>query len=47
MTTEARLPDGRRVATDRDESDMCDRLTPGCCVNHDDDDADHESCETW
>lgn len=36
-------PDFVRVATDRAEDEPCQRLTPGCCVDHRGD----ERCETW
>lgn len=36
-------PLGSLVATDRDESESCQRSTPGCCVDH----VADEPCETW
>lgn len=39
-----RTPAPRIVAEDRDESDACQRSTPGCCIDHS---ADAGSCETW
>ena len=46
------------VATDRDESDECQKGTPGCCVDHSQQVAvdpstgerfswTYDSCETW
>lgn len=39
------LPDGRLVATWRDEHDPCERGTVGCCVQHEP--AEDGGCETW
>jgi hypothetical protein len=42
---------GRIVATDRDESESCERLTPGCSIDHTAESYDGRlvdgSCETW
>lgn len=35
---------GRVIAVDRDETEPCEALTPGCCINHMLDDGD---CEVW
>jgi hypothetical protein len=40
-----RLPDGRPVAWEREETDPCEAGTPGCCVRHLP--GDPEGCETW
>jgi len=32
------------VADGRDESEPCDKLTPGCCVDHRN---GYDICETW
>lgn len=44
----------RIIAVDREESDCCDRLTPGCSINHDAERrrdgwlaAENGSCEPW
>lgn len=34
----------RTVAHERSARDSCQRLTPGCCINHNADDGD---CEAW
>lgn len=34
------------ITADREESDTCERLTPGCSVNHSAS-PQHDSCETW
>lgn len=34
------------VAEDRDESETCERGTPGCCVDHTRSPS-HDKCETW
>lgn len=46
-------PTDRIVATDRDESDSCERSTPGCSIDHAAESADprfdvrNTTCETW
>ena len=36
----------RVIADERNESDPCEKLTPGCCIKHNDEDSEG-SCETW
>jgi hypothetical protein len=38
------IPAGRVVALDRDESESCQAGTPGCCIDHGQDEG---TCETW
>lgn len=38
------LSGGRSVAWDREETDPCERSTPGCAINHA---ADSGACEGW
>lgn len=35
----------RIYAEDREETEPCQKGTPGCSIDHDAD--DNESCETW
>lgn len=35
---------GERIAWDRDESDSCERGTPGCSIHHTRRDSE---CQTW
>lgn len=37
-------PYGRVYAIGRKETEPCQRLTPGCSIDHDEDDGD---CECW
>lgn len=50
MNTE-RTAQGQVLAADRDESDTCERGTPGCCVDHTASRAasprQEGGCETW
>jgi hypothetical protein len=39
------LPDGRLVASGRDEQEPCERGTVGCCVQHEP--GEDGGCETW
>ena len=34
---------GEQIAWDRDETDSCERGTPGCCIRHTRD----SECQTW
>lgn len=40
----------RIVAENREETECCEALTPGCCIDHTAESAagrDQDSCETW
>lgn len=37
-------PAHRAIAVGRDETDPCEALTPGCCIDHNRDTGD---CQTW
>lgn len=40
----------RIIATDRAETECCEALTPGCCIDHGAESRegrDRDSCETW
>lgn len=43
--TQYRVQPIRAIAIDRDESEPCEALTPGCCIDHRRD--QHEGCDTW
>jgi hypothetical protein len=37
----------RKIARDRREDEDCQKLTPGCCIDHSAEDDHDGSCETW
>lgn len=49
------MDNNRIIATDRQEHETCERLTPGCCIDHTAEARQHKSicehdnagCETW